>query len=111
MFSRILGSRILTSSLRTSVLRSRHQRRDMRDELASQLDLRSAPEWMLAAVVEQRERILVGAERLLREVRREQRNVLAHALLPRVLAQVLALGEHATQARISGFSTSSSVIP
>src|SRR5881394_1034175 len=50
MASRIRGSRIFTSSLRTSALRSRHQRRDVRDELASEVDLRRAPERMLAAV-------------------------------------------------------------
>src|SRR5258706_13066008 len=91
MRSRILASRIFTSSLRTSALRSRHQRSDVRDELAREIDLRPAPERMLATVVEEGERVVVRAERLVREVGSEQRNAFACALVLRVRAQVLAL--------------------
>src|SRR5258706_1197388 len=91
MRSRILASRIFTSSLRPSALRSRHQRSDVRDELAREIDLRPAPERMLAAVVEEGERAVVRAERLVREIGGEQRNAFARALVLRVRAQVLAL--------------------
>src|SRR5262245_50344518 len=95
MASRILGSRILTSSLCTLALRSGHQRRDMRDELARELDFLTFPQRMLAAVVEQRQRVVVGAERVLREVGGNQRHVLAHALFLCVGVQLLAFGSEA----------------
>src|SRR3990172_4133520 len=89
---RILSSRILTSSLRTLALLRLEHAREVRDELSRQLDLGRPAERVLAAVVEKRDRILFRPERLLRQVRGEQRQLLHRALLSGVLRELLALG-------------------
>src|SRR3970282_1304106 len=53
----------------------------------------------LAALVEQRDVVVVGAERVLRHVRRQQRHRLLRALGARVLGQLLALGGEADAER------------
>src|SRR5579862_5891063 len=97
--SRILGSRIFTSSLRKLALRFLHHARDVHDQLARELDLGAAAQRVAAAGIEQRDRIFIRAQRLLREVGGEQRYALFHPFLPGVGRQLLALGGEADAER------------
>src|SRR5689334_6334005 len=96
---RILSSRIFTSSFLMSLFPPSEHCGDVRHQLARQLELGAATERMLAAVVVQRDRIFVGAERVLRKVRRQERDVLPCALFLRVPGEVLALGSEADAER------------
>src|SRR5262249_44878728 len=66
--------------------------RDVSDELARELELRSASERMRAFPVVEGDRVLVRAERLLRDVGGDERDALARELLLRVRGEILALG-------------------
>src|SRR3970282_192319 len=94
--ARILASRILTSSRRKLALRFRRFARELRcnvrDELARQIDLGAAPKRVPAARIEQRDCVVVGAERFLHEVRGDQRHALLQALFRGVRRDLLALG-------------------
>src|SRR5262252_8072520 len=68
---------------------------DVLDERSRQGDLRRARQLVHAGVVEQRERVGVLAEGLVREIRREQGNALLPALRLRVGHQILGLGGEA----------------
>src|SRR5207245_4844945 len=72
---------------------------DVRDEFARELELRPAPEVVRAALVVQLDGVVVGAERLLRQIRRQQRNAFLRALLGGVALEVLALGGEADAER------------
>src|SRR5258707_8364827 len=78
--ARILGSRILTCSLRKLALRFLQHAGDVRQQLARLLQLGSAAERMPAARIVERNRVVVGAERLLREVGGDQRHALFRRL-------------------------------
>src|SRR5258706_5586395 len=97
--SRILGSRILTCSLRKLALRFLQHAGDVRQQLARLLQLGSAAERMPAARIVERNRVVVGAERLLREVGGDQRHALFQALGLGVALQLLALGGEADAER------------
>src|SRR6185295_8598824 len=77
--SRILGSRILTSRFFNSTLLQHAG--DMRHQLARLFQLRAAAQGMLAARIVERNRVVVGAQRRLREVGGDQRHALFDALL------------------------------
>src|ERR1700704_2565116 len=72
---------------------------DVRDELARELELGPAPEVVLAARVVELDRVVVGAERVLREIRGDQRHVLFRALFGGIAREVLALGGEADTER------------
>src|SRR5258706_6747776 len=84
--SRILASRILTSSLRKLAL-FQHAGH-VGDQLARLFQLGAAAEGVAAARIEQGNRVVVGAERVLREVGGDQRHALLRALQLRVLGQL-----------------------
>src|SRR5258708_27059208 len=73
----------------------------MVEKLARQLDLRAAAKLVLAAIVEQDDGVVFGAERVLRKIGGEQRHFLLRALLLRVLRQLLGFrGEADTEWRL-----------
>src|SRR2546422_10051896 len=66
--------------------------RDVRDQLAREHDLRRERQLVHPVLVEERERVGVLAESLVREVRGEERDSLLLALRLRVRLQVFGLG-------------------
>ena len=106
--SRRRASRILTSMVRmrcrsgaSSVLSAARLAalRDVRDQPPRERELGRARQRVRAGVVEQRDLVVVRADRVLREIGDEQRQLLARRLASAYSAQVLALGGEADAER------------
>src|SRR5258706_15054424 len=95
--SRILASRILTSSLRKLALLQHAGH--VRDQLARLLQLGPAAERVPAARVVERDRVVVGTQRGLRELGRDQGHALLRALGFRVTLQLPAFGAETSAER------------
>src|SRR5262249_51215037 len=82
--SRVLASRILTSSFLTSAPGLRQHARDVRHKLARELELGALAQGVAALRVVEGDRVVVGAERVLRAVGGDEGHALLRALRLRV---------------------------